>query len=70
MLVYAQSATTRRMLRPGSSPGRAMRESRNTSAASRESPFSVTSWTVGATRSMKDSPPPSATSKRTVVTDR
>ncbi len=47
-----------------------MRESWNTSSASRASPFSVTSWTVGATRSMKDSPPPSATSKRTVVTDR
>lgn len=69
-MVYAQSATTRRMLRPSSRPGRAIRESLNTSSGSSGSPLRVTSWTVGATRSMKDSAPVSSTSKRTVVTDR
>ncbi|CAM5343453.1 hypothetical protein SHIRM173S_13371 [Streptomyces hirsutus] len=72
MLVYAQSALTRSTLRPGSSPGRAIRESSKTSAGSRASPLSVTSCTVGATRSMNDSAPSASaeTSKRTVVTDR
>ncbi|CAM5590177.1 hypothetical protein SCYAM73S_06203 [Streptomyces cyaneofuscatus] len=70
MLVYAQSATTFSSLAPALSCGRAIRESRNTAAASSASPLSTTSWTAGATRSMKVSAPASAESKRTVVTDR
>ena len=69
MLVYAAVRDDAQHVAALQQPGSAIRESLKTSAGVEGSPLRVTSWTAGATRSMKDSAPVSAESKRTVVTD-